>query len=144
MIAPGKVPAQDLAALKRRLREHRRFRQKQLQDLADPSQDRRTAAHVEIQAALTAAAHQVLSNIEVALTRMNTGQYGSCRQCGRPIDLQRLRIVPHTRYCARCHHAEDTRRAAIEPTRSHKSGAAAKMGAGPDRQAGCRTATVVP
>jgi RNA polymerase-binding transcription factor DksA len=36
------------------------------------------------------------------LIRMDTGQYGDCLRCGGAIALPRLRILPHTRYCARC------------------------------------------
>ncbi len=113
MVALGKwrLPAQELAALKVRLREHRRFRQNQLRDLADPARSRSeehcTAARIEVHGQLTAAAVTVLSDIDAALIRMNTGQYGDCQTCGAAIGVGRLRIVPHTRYCARCHRAEE-------------------------------------
>ena len=112
MIAPGnwRLSAQELGSLRMRLQEHRRFRLNQLRELADPSmrpQERCTAARVEVQAQLIAAAKKVLSDIEAALTRMNAGEYGSCQLCGDVIGLERLRIVPHTRRCARCHHAEE-------------------------------------
>jgi Prokaryotic dksA/traR C4-type zinc finger len=38
---------------------------------------------------------------------MNTGQYGRCQMCEAAIGLLRLRIVPHSRYCARCHRAKE-------------------------------------
>jgi DnaK suppressor protein len=50
---------------------------------------------------------KVLGDIESALIQMNTGQYGECQLCEAAISLERLRIVPHTRYCARCHRAEE-------------------------------------
>jgi RNA polymerase-binding protein DksA len=45
---------------------------------------------------------RLLYQIERALTRMEEGTYGICRQCGKPIDLARLRAIPHTRYCMTC------------------------------------------
>jgi len=102
------IPAEELARLKRRLREHRHFRQKQLRDLLDRRVgQRRTVAQIEVQAELAAAAVQVLADIEIALIRVGTGQYGDCLRCGGAIGLLRLRIVPHTRYCAKCHRAEE-------------------------------------
>lgn len=105
-----RLSARELGDLKIRLQEHRGFRLNQLRDLADPTlrpQERCTAARVEVEAQLTAAAVQVLSDIEAALSRMNAGEYGGCRLCGDVIGLERLRIVPHARYCARCHRAEE-------------------------------------
>jgi DnaK suppressor protein len=107
-----RMPVQELADLKRRLREHRRFRRKQLRDLLDspkPStpQEHCTAARIEVRAELIAGAVQVLSDIEVALIRIDTGQYGVCQTCGGAIGTERLRIVPYTRYCARCHRAAE-------------------------------------
>ena len=115
MATPGKrrMPAEALAVLKLRLQEDRFFRRNQLRDLLDPSWPNRpkgqcTTARIEVQAQLTAAAIGVLSDIEAALIRMNTGQYGRCQMCEADIGLLRLRIVPHTRYCARCHRAKET------------------------------------
>jgi RNA polymerase-binding transcription factor DksA len=97
-----------VARLKGRLREHRRFRQNQLRDMLDcPLRQRRTVAQIEVQAELTTAAVRVLADIEIALSRIDSGQYGDCLRCGDAIGLVRLRIVPHTRYCARCHRAEE-------------------------------------
>ena len=35
-----------------------------------------------------------------AFDRLEAGRYGVCERCGRPIDDDRLRAVPSTRYCA--------------------------------------------
>lgn len=34
-----------------------------------------------------------------ALRRLDEGRYGTCERCGRPIDDERLRAMPSTRYC---------------------------------------------
>lgn len=104
------LSADEVARLKLRLREHRIFRRNQLRELsAGPGQAQTecTSARIEVQAQLTAAAMKVLTDIEAALHRIDTGVYGRCEICEAPIGLQRLRIMPHLRYCAQCHHAEE-------------------------------------
>ncbi|GAB2656895.1 hypothetical protein GCM10009743_36870 [Kribbella swartbergensis] len=104
------LPAHELAGLRIRLQEHWAFRQNQLLDLASRSArpgDRCTIGRIEVHFRLSAAATKVLGDIETALMRMDTGQYGTCRRCGTAISLQRLRIVPHAPCCARCHRAEE-------------------------------------
>jgi len=43
-----------------------------------------------------------IAEIEEALERSESGDYGVCEVCGNPIDPERLRILPHTRRCVRC------------------------------------------
>lgn len=107
-----RLPDHDMAELKLRLQEQRLFRRNQLHDLFDPGnlselQDSCTAARIEVQAHLAAGALKVLNDVEAALVRMETDQYGRCERCAAPIGLQRLRVVPHARYCAQCHRAEE-------------------------------------
>ena len=108
------LSAADLAALRENLHEQRLFRQEQLRRLAGPvtsrAEDRlrqRAAAHIEVQVKLAASARMVLADVEAALTRMNEGSYGTCHLCRRPIDQERLTIVPQARYCARCQQVKE-------------------------------------
>jgi DnaK suppressor protein len=39
-----------------------------------------------------------LEEVEHALAKFAAGSYGLCEQCGRPIPLARLRIIPEARY----------------------------------------------
>jgi DnaK suppressor protein len=39
-----------------------------------------------------------LIEVEHALTKFETGTYGICERCGRPIPLARLRVLPEARY----------------------------------------------
>jgi RNA polymerase-binding transcription factor DksA len=39
-----------------------------------------------------------LAEVEHALTKFDTGTYGICERCGRPIPLARLRVLPEARY----------------------------------------------
>jgi RNA polymerase-binding transcription factor DksA len=38
--------------------------------------------------------------INDALARMETGEYGSCRTCGKPISMERLEAIPWTTVCS--------------------------------------------
>ncbi len=108
------LSAEDLAALRENLHEQRLFRQEQLRQLAGPvasrAEDRlqqEAAAQVEVRVKLAASARMVLADVEAALARMNKGSYGTCHLCRRPIDRERLTIVPQARHCARCHKATE-------------------------------------
>jgi len=43
-----------------------------------------------------------LRKIDEALTALQTGSYGRCAQCGREIDIERLKFLPLAVYCAEC------------------------------------------
>lgn len=40
--------------------------------------------------------------VSAALSRMDSGQYGYCEDCGRPIALERLRAQPFASRCLQC------------------------------------------
>ncbi|MGK5695433.1 TraR/DksA family transcriptional regulator [Streptomyces sp. URMC 128] len=111
------LSADDLAALRENLHEQRLFRQEQLRQLAGPATSRaedrhrrQAAAQAEVRVKLAASARMVLADVEAALARMRQGSYGTCHLCRRPVDRQRLMIVPQARYCARCQQVKETLR----------------------------------
>ena len=55
--------------------------------------------------ALVASSQEVLSGIAQALRRMAMGTYGVCERCQTAIPVERLEILPHTRFCAPCRSA---------------------------------------
>mgnify|MGYP006267552041 CR=1 FL=1 len=48
-----------------------------------------------------------LSRISAALRRINTGGYGICQQCGRPISEKRLEAMPDALLCIECKHSRE-------------------------------------
>ncbi len=44
----------------------------------------------------------VLGQIDAALTAIDDGTYGRCRQCSAEITTLRLRALPHATTCASC------------------------------------------
>jgi RNA polymerase-binding transcription factor DksA len=105
------LPRQVLAALRARLLEQRAFRREQLRTIrlsapkGSVGADR--AAQAEVQDHLAGAARIVLADVEAALDRMDTGHYGRCIRCRRPVELHRLRICPQTVYCGECHRVRE-------------------------------------
>ena len=47
-------------------------------------------------------AERDLAEIDAALVRLGTGDYGICRSCGRPIDPARLDARPTAALCIEC------------------------------------------
>ncbi len=43
-----------------------------------------------------------LREIDDALNRIAKGTYGWCEQCGEPIPLNRLEVIPYARLCMKC------------------------------------------
>nr|WP_308436755.1 TraR/DksA C4-type zinc finger protein [Streptomyces poonensis] len=105
-----RLSPEDLAALQENLREQRLFRQEQLRQIAAAPRAeellrRRSAGQAEVHVKLAASARMVLADVEAALRRIAEGSYGSCHLCRRPVDRERLMIVPQARYCAPCQQA---------------------------------------
>jgi RNA polymerase-binding transcription factor DksA len=52
--------------------------------------------------ALIVALERKLQDIEHALEQVQSGKYGICERCGKPIDPERLEIFPETTLCVDC------------------------------------------
>ena len=48
-----------------------------------------------------------VEQVEQALRRLEAGAYGDCVECGEPIALQRLMVLPAARRCAACQSASE-------------------------------------
>ena len=57
--------------------------------------------------ALNQDAKQIVSQINSALHRMETGEYGICTRCGAEISAGRLEIVPYAALCIKCAEESD-------------------------------------
>ncbi|MBV9405102.1 MAG: TraR/DksA C4-type zinc finger protein, partial [Acidobacteriaceae bacterium] len=56
-------------------------------------------------------AAQMLSQVRTALERIADGTYGTCLDCGQPIEPARLEAIPWAQYC-RAHQEKHDRAAA--------------------------------
>lgn len=87
-----------LAELRERLEEQRRFRVAQLDELRTIDPDRTS----EVAEVLEAGARVALHDIIAALHRMDSGSYGRCVACGEAIPLARLEVIPAVSECLPC------------------------------------------
>ena len=53
-------------------------------------------------AGASAHAQYAIKEIDAALLRLTNDQYGTCLACGRRIAVERLQLLPATRFCLRC------------------------------------------
>lgn len=47
--------------------------------------------------------------IKIALEKIAQDIYGKCEMCNKQIDIKRLRVKPHARYCISCREAYEVR-----------------------------------
>jgi RNA polymerase-binding transcription factor DksA len=70
-----------------------------------------TAAARNTSEALRHLLDEIQLDVERALARLETGDYGICEDCSQPIPLERLRVLPEATTCVRCqrHRNDDPR-----------------------------------
>ena len=68
-------------------------------DLADQASGN-NEVHIQLKLKQTDA--KILQAIEEALSRIEKGTYGLCRDCGEPVAEARLNAIPWTRVCIAC------------------------------------------
>jgi RNA polymerase-binding protein DksA len=75
-------------------------------DEADMADDDMNRKMIEIMGAKNM---QRLNLIDNTLARINTGKYGVCLKCGKPIPQDRLVAIPYALMCIDCQSKEDRR-----------------------------------
>ncbi|MFF6779694.1 TraR/DksA C4-type zinc finger protein [Streptomyces sp. NPDC012510] len=83
---------------RQRLDHERASRLTQLRAVDEAGQD----APEQVLSAQKGAIEQVLKEITAAFARVEDGTYGICRGCSQPIPVERLKILPYTRFCVPC------------------------------------------
>ena len=63
--------------------------------------------HDDLDIALLEMRHETLAGIDAALSRLDAGMYGICRDCNQPIALERLRALPFAARCMSCEEARE-------------------------------------
>lgn len=102
------APADFRAALE----QQRSFRLDQLDQLTEAAASASFTADVaqeQVNEILRASAMAALTEVEDALERLRAGTYGRCERCAEPIPVERLEILPMSRYCTPCQHFLQTR-----------------------------------
>jgi RNA polymerase-binding protein DksA len=57
-----------------------------------------------------------INAIDVAITRIERGEYGYCETCEEPIDVARLEVLPTARKCTTCAETNERRARQIAQT----------------------------
>jgi DnaK suppressor protein len=77
-------------------------RERDAEATQDPADMAANAYTKELLMSMSTNDRQLLESIDVALTRIDNGDYGKCIHCEEPIQEKRLEAVPWARYCLRC------------------------------------------
>lgn len=56
---------------------------------------------------VTTSERDMLRRIEDALKRVDEGRFGSCTNCGNPVQPKRLEAIPWARHCVDCQELQD-------------------------------------
>jgi DnaK suppressor protein len=59
---------------------------------------------------------QQVREIDRALKKIDNGSYGICEACGKPIAMNRLKIIPWTRYCRKDAEKEEKTLQGLDPS----------------------------
>jgi DnaK suppressor protein len=110
--APSLDLAERLPELHSALLQQQQFRLEQLHELAEATANSAPAVedvHDHIGEILRTSATAALAEVDAALERMRTRSYGICERCAERITLERLEILPMSRYCMRCQRVNEIR-----------------------------------
>jgi RNA polymerase-binding transcription factor len=102
-----------LPAIREDLDQQRRFRRKQLEELAADAAEALATAdenRLQVTRVLTLAAEAALWEIDAALERLEDGSYGICERCAEPIRWERLEVLPMSRLCTPCQYLAESGR----------------------------------
>lgn len=95
---PGRPTAHDA---RQRLEHARNTRRAQLRALKENEEEGRRASDL-LMSAQAEAIGRVLKEIDEAFARIEAGTYGACQSCAQAVPVERLEILPYTRYCVAC------------------------------------------
>ncbi|WEH13658.1 TraR/DksA C4-type zinc finger protein [Streptomyces sp. VNUA24] len=92
---PGRLSAHEA---RQRLAHERDTRLTQLRALAEGGH----ASEELLMSGQRDTIERVLKEIDAALARVQDRTYGTCLGCSKPIPVERLEILPYTRFCVPC------------------------------------------
>jgi RNA polymerase-binding protein DksA len=75
--------------------------------MADQGTD---AMEREMQFASASKSGRLVYHLDEALRRIENGTYGKCHSCGKQINLERLKAVPHASFCIECKELQEVKK----------------------------------
>jgi len=90
------------------LQKNREVSDESVEESAQDMADRATSSYMrEFAYSLSEADRKILVLIDEALTRLDTGTYGTCVNCAQAVQEKRLEAVPWARHCIDCQELQD-------------------------------------
>ncbi|HEX5854050.1 MAG TPA: TraR/DksA family transcriptional regulator [Thermoanaerobaculia bacterium] len=90
------------------LAKNREVSEETVDESAQDMADRATSAYTkEFAYSLSESDRKVLILIEEALSRLETGTYGTCVHCSQAVQDKRIEAVPWARHCLDCQELQD-------------------------------------
>lgn len=80
----------------------RRNRDRDQEATQDPADVAANAYAKELSISMSEGDRRLLTLIDEALKRIETGDYGECVHCGEQVQDKRLEAIPWARHCLRC------------------------------------------
>ncbi|MDD5067771.1 MAG: TraR/DksA family transcriptional regulator [bacterium] len=95
------------------MKNHSDFFQNLKGDVADLADEAEEVIERDLIYHLSLNEKQELEDINIALKKIEEGEYGTCVSCGSEIPIERLKVKPNARYCTKCQekHERDKRHA---------------------------------
>ncbi|MFF0746867.1 TraR/DksA family transcriptional regulator [Streptomyces sp. NPDC004111] len=97
-LPPGRPTTHDA---RQRLEHARNTRKAQLRALQENGENGQSVNDL-LMSAQAEAIGRVLKEIDEAFARIGAGTYGTCQGCANAVPVERLEILPYTRYCVAC------------------------------------------
>ena len=90
------------------LAKNREVSEETVDESAQDMADRATSAYTkEFAYSLSESDRKILILIEDALSRLDTGTYGTCVHCSQAVQDKRIEAVPWARHCLDCQELQD-------------------------------------
>jgi DnaK suppressor protein len=90
------------------LAKNREVSEETVDESAQDMADRATSAYTkEFAYSLSETDRKILLLIEEALSRLDTGTYGTCVHCSQVVQEKRIEAVPWARHCLDCQELQD-------------------------------------
>ena len=77
-------------------------RERDAEATQDPADMAANAYTKELLMSMSTNDRQLLESIDIALGRIEAGEYGHCDNCGEPIQEKRLEALPWAQHCVTC------------------------------------------
>lgn len=71
-------------------------------DLPDINDEATRTMNRRLLLSIGARSFDVIQKIDLALDRINEGDYGVCQECGEDIPVSRLELLPYAELCVEC------------------------------------------